>query len=236
MYGLVLLALLLACRTPADHEVYTQALHADREHAWDLCSRITDVTLRGDCQADIAGRDLRFEDCGAIEAQVWRDECWFEAAEAQSRSGDMSGALGACQRSGYAHECQDHVLGMLAMTWVAVPVPEVAERYLALRPVLPDRSLDFLFWRSYFRNRIAMGQGTTRVGCPDKDCRAAAETEVEAVVSRSLGVERKACFEPPVFAWDQDDDGHALLSRALSHACAAHPAGRWHPPVDGPPR
>lgn len=235
MPALLAILTLLGCHAEPDHALYLQALHADAADGWDTCLRIVDVPLRSECQATRAARDLQFDRCGEIATPVWKDECWFEAAEAEARAGDKEEALSACRRGGFAQECQDHVLGMLAMTWLADPVPVVADRYEALRPGLVDPSLDLLFWRHYYRNRLAQGMAMTRVGCPGRECRAAAETEVEAALSRELGPERRVCFTPHTFPWAQDEDGHALLARALTRVCEAHPTGRWHPPTGGPP-
>ena len=199
----------------------------DGRAGWSICLTVADTALRGDCQASVAAQAGWFERCGQIESKKWKDECWFEAAEFRSRGGDTTGALAACTLGGYAMQCQDHVLGMAAMAWLDLPVADVGVKFAALKVNTPGTALGFLFWRHFFRNRIAHGKPTTRVGCQHRDCRGAAETEVAAALSRAVASSRATCEALPAFAWDLDADGHRMAERAWTNACAEHPVGRY---------
>ncbi|MSP54608.1 MAG: hypothetical protein EXR69_03240 [Myxococcales bacterium] len=124
-------------------------------------------------------------------------------------------------------QCQDHVLGMVAMKWLDLPVAEIGVKFAALHVNTPGTPLGFLFWRHLFRNRIAQGKAATRVGCQDRDCRGAAETEVAAALSTAVASSRRTCLALPAFAWDTDADGHRMAERAWADACAEKPRGRF---------
>ncbi len=220
--------LLFGCAREPDHARYLRALHApDGPAGWDVCLTVADPNLRGDCQASVAAQDSYFDQCGQVNAGTWRDECWFEAAEDESRRGDMTGALVACTKSGFAMQCQDHVLGMVAVAWLDLPVAEVGVKFAALHVNAPGTSLGFLFWRHYDRTRIAEGKPITRVGCQDRDCRGAAETEVAAALSQAVAASRAVCDAIPTFAWAVDGDAQRMVQHAWTEACSDHPAGRY---------
>jgi len=73
------------------------------------CLALADGDLAGDCALAVARQASRGAEgeqeafCPRIPAGPWRDECWFEAAEARRRS-DPDQAVALCQRAGAFRE------------------------------------------------------------------------------------------------------------------------------------
>jgi hypothetical protein len=171
----------------------------------------------------------------------WRDECHFIAAEVQARGGDVDGALAACLRSTYAEQCNDHVLGIWAMSQIAADVPTIATGLEKFRPVIvAPRALNQV-WRSWFRNRIARSLVVDATACPDKDCRVAAEMEVGAAVrelQREVG-EAAFCSGPVTYpVWAANDQVRRWVDRQARRGCAEPtlqgPDGERSPPPLSP--
>ncbi|MCP4805455.1 MAG: hypothetical protein GY913_13900 [Proteobacteria bacterium] len=120
MAGLALslsLALALGCGEPvSDTEIHSALLAAplDDVHIA-ACGPIRDDALRGDCQlyaAQIMGRDASYGAyCEQVDEGVWRDECFFLAAEHDRRTGvDPHETAKTCARSGrFADDCGQHL-------------------------------------------------------------------------------------------------------------------------------
>lgn len=229
----MLLLWALACTRPAaDPALYTRALAAaDGPSGWAVCAEMADAQNRGDCETAVAASFGYFARCAEVAEGRWRDECWFEAAESQARAGERVEALGSCARSGFARQCQDHVLGMIAMGWIDRPLKEVAASFAAVRARLDDRNLPFLFWRHWFRNRIARGVPFALADCGDGACAGAAGAEIEA----ALRQQPASCAEVPAFAWDADPATHQRVLEARVRVCTPQPpdAGVWKAPAPG---
>lgn len=227
------LLLLAGCGpAPSDPTLYTRALSAaDGAAGWALCAELADDQDRGDCETAVAARFGYFARCDEVAAGRWRDECWFEAAEAQARAGDPVQALTSCGRGGFAKQCQDHILGMMAMGWIDEPLGEVVTKLAPIRSKLDDRSLPFLFWRHWFRNRIARGVAFGISACGDGACTGAASAEMEA----ALRQQPDPCAAVPVFSWDQDPDTHQRVLEARLKVCTPQPPGQgvWKAPAHG---
>lgn len=108
------LLLAAACADePEDRELYRQALGELSAEALLTCDRIVDEGLRGECRAGAAARMARKditasrEACAAIGDAVWREECFFLAADEAELIGRP--ALETCAEAGrFADRCTQH--------------------------------------------------------------------------------------------------------------------------------
>jgi len=80
------------------------------------CAEIGDADLRGDCALAVAQQEGRRPQgaisrvCPEVPEGVWRQECWFLAAEAARRRGEEEAAVELCARSGpFAEDCAQHL-------------------------------------------------------------------------------------------------------------------------------
>lgn len=212
--------------------LYARALRAeDGAAGWTLCGAIGGEADRGDCQAAVSARFSYFDRCADAATKKWQDECWFEAAESQSRAGDTLGALSACSKGSYVKECQDHLLGMLAMGWIDEPVAAVGAHFSTIKPKLEDRTLPFLFWRHFFRNRIGRAQSFVAGECPDATCASAAGAEITSLLRQSPAV----CTALPDYVWAGDPTTRQAVEDAKDRICIRQPAdgGVWKAPGPG---
>ncbi len=81
------------------------------------------------------------EACGAVEPELWRDECFFQAAEEVSMAGDLPVGLSFCGRAGFHRgACQLHLAWWARPTSLLEdegPTPDRVEAALArIRPSL----------------------------------------------------------------------------------------------------
>jgi hypothetical protein len=220
------------CAVEADHVLYARALRAeDGAAGWSTCGGIRSEIDRGDCEAAVSAQFSYFERCADAATQKWQDECWFEAAEAQSRDGDTLGALTACERGSWVKECQDHLLGMLAMGWIDEPVAAAGVHFAPIKPKLRDRTLPFLFWRHFFRNRIGREAAFVAGECPDATCASAASAEITSLLRQS----RSICTSVPEYAWATDPSTRQAVVDAKDKICTRQPAdgGVWKAPGPG---
>lgn len=220
---------------PADTDRvnYAAALHAtDADGAWTACAAIDDRDLSAECTSAAVERFGVFDRCGDVPAGRWRDECFFMAAEAQGRKGDIQGALLACQRSAYAAQCGDHLLGIYVMGQIETDVATLGRTFATLRPILAGPRIETQFWRSYFRNRIAMGREVDASACPSGVCRAAADQEVGAAVRE---IQRQAgdaawCAAERVYPdWARNAQTRGWVDAQVRRGCSGGPSG-----VSGP--
>ena len=90
------------------------AMSAD-EVTLEACDGIRDDGLRGECQmtaAQVSGGGEGFGDlCPQVDEGVWRDECFFLAAEHTRRASHDKKAAGAlCAQAGvFANDCAQHL-------------------------------------------------------------------------------------------------------------------------------
>lgn len=243
MRSAVVLALLAAgCADPsADREAYARGLRAPVfTDAWAECTRIADLDLRGDCGSAVIERYGAWESCGDLPEGRWRDECFFLASEVLGRQGDTEGALRACQRSAYAEQCNDHVLGMWAMAHLADSTAEIARGLDALRPLVVEPRAANQVWRSWFRNRLARGLVVDPTDCPDKDCRSAAQMEVAAATrerQRYAGDPSWCTTPPPPPDWATTEIVQRWIAEQITRGCQGGlggPAGIPAPPPLSP--
>lgn len=93
-----------------ERRAYLEALALaprDAEAALQACDQVRDVALHGDCQtqAVIKGR----LDCDRVHDAMWREECWFQAADEARQRGAFDAGIAACERSGrFRDNCLFH--------------------------------------------------------------------------------------------------------------------------------
>lgn len=230
-----LLAALLGCApdAPSEAAVYVAALKAPTyAEGWAACGRLVDPDRQGDCLTAVAERFTTFDDCDQVPEGRWRDECHFVAAETLGRRGDIDAAFAACARTGYRGQCEDHLLGLVAMSVVGQPFEAALAAWDSVRPRATDPRTDLHFWRAYWRNRVARALPIDASRCPPGACAGAGEQEVSAFVreqQRRTG-EGFCAAPPPTYPWAE-----AALTREWIAAQHARGCG-GAPPVEGPPR
>ncbi|MFT5684873.1 MAG: hypothetical protein ACI8RZ_005818 [Myxococcota bacterium] len=148
-----------------DRSLYAEVLRTPvpAEDALRRCQEITDSALSGDCALVVvaqAGDPGAL--CGDVPAGMWREECWFLAAEATNRDGDALGAAALCQRSGrFALDCAQHLWQTPVHTLIHGPgadafvevLPKAEALYAAWLPIMGEQT-DFSerFWTKFFGN------------------------------------------------------------------------------------
>lgn len=155
-----------------DRANYTAVLSSPRppEDALRRCAEIVDPALAGDCALVVVAQAPEPGAlCESVPAGMWREECWFLAAEATNRSGDALSAAGLCQKSGrFALDCAQHlwqtpVHGLIhgpgAVAFGEV-IPKAEALYAAWAPMMVEQT-DFeqRFWSKFFGNGFE-GQGS----------------------------------------------------------------------------
>jgi hypothetical protein len=212
--------LALGCAAPAPGAAFAQSFAAaDFLAAWDACAGIPRALDRGDCQQAAIARFDQWDDCGRVEAGVWRDECAFAAAEHLARGGDRTGGLRACRATAFADNCDDHLLDSLAMDVRDGSVGAAAAAWTSIAPEVVAANGEFDFWRSYFRVRIAAQLPVDTEECPDKECRGAARREVELAFERMPKTECTSIESLPT--WAAASMTQQWASRALGKRCGA---------------
>lgn len=125
----------MACTTPTspaeDARVFAEVLaHPTAPGAMSACGGIGDANSRGECQLKVA---LNQEDqgmaCAQVSVSLYRDECFFMAAEAARRRGAYPAAVTLCADSGvFITDCQQH-LWQGELRGVMVGTGPFTERY-----------------------------------------------------------------------------------------------------------
>lgn len=174
----LILLLLAGCRDAAAD--YRDALAApDWDAARGLCLRL-DQALAGDCLVSVLGRLGRTEraDCDVVKEQIWHEECLFQYAERAAKAGQLQAAFDACEASAYGRECSFHLVRQASE---GVLDREPAEAAAVIGPYLameaaPDAPR--LFWRAWWRDRLAKKLPVDPTGCPDDACRQGAQETI----------------------------------------------------------
>ena len=168
----MILALVLGCAPPrvdADARATYVGLVSSPtgDVAADLarCAALPDPALAGDCALVVAVA-AEPPACAQVPLALWRDECWFQAAEAANRAGDPAGAVDRCGRAGaFAAECTYHLwrqaskvasdpdplaaldaIAPVQAAWMARLDPGAAWTGVTLPGECPDRRNEALFW------------------------------------------------------------------------------------------
>lgn len=168
------LILLVSCaRGPAqDVSRYAELLGLERPGVADMarCGELSDPDLAGDCALALAprvasGQRVGMETlCERVPEGTWRDECWFQAAEAQRKHGHEQEAAELCRRAGpFINDCAQHlwqtrVHALISSRNGAPPdffgkLATAQKIYDEWSPYLADSSdLEQRFWTKYFQN------------------------------------------------------------------------------------
>ena len=100
-----------------DARLFADAMRnaADAE-SFAVCERIGDQQTRAECQFVVAtdgatkAGEAPESRCQRVPRGVWRDECWFDAAETWRRQGDGDRAGELCVKSGrFSVDCRQHL-------------------------------------------------------------------------------------------------------------------------------
>ena len=160
----------------SERALYQSLLAIERPYFEDLqrCRNLSDEALAGDCAMSIAARGSPEPGawCTEVPLGIWRDECWFKAAETAGEHGNVEQALQACSQSGaFEPHCQYHLwqheivvvtkpynLDQLAAAVAegrrlnAKWKPLVGEDFVdgALMMVAPGEGFDETFWMRFF--------------------------------------------------------------------------------------
>ena len=141
-------------------------LEADLE----ACAAIVDPALAGDCALLVVGRGSvpAEEACPRVPEGVWRDECWFVAAEARRAAGQDGSAAQLCLRAGaFRDDCGQHLWQTAVHDLIHRRGPEGFASQLSRAQALHDRWAGLLaaetdfserFWERYYSNGFE-GQG-----------------------------------------------------------------------------
>lgn len=155
-----------------DAEVY-RAVLSDRDGPVDAalrqCLSIQDAALKGDCALSVAGRaQPPGSACPDVPAGLWREECWFVAAEMVNRAGDSTRAVSFCQSAGrFQNDCAQHLwqtpvhrlIHQRGAAGFATALPQAEALYAAWAPLLAqDTDFESRFWLRFFGNGFE-GQG-----------------------------------------------------------------------------
>lgn len=176
MWGIVI----WAC-TVSDATLYTQALHEpDFDRAFSLCMRIASEQSQGDCAVAVMEHLHRREesDCQRLKPGLWQEECYFLYAERAAAEGRLREGFRACQRTDFGRECSFHLVRQGIRRVVALPPTEAADLLTAYQglPYAPD--LEFLFWKTYWRQRLEAGKAIEPNSCADEVCEVGARANV----------------------------------------------------------
>jgi hypothetical protein len=203
---LAVLALLqLSCAPTAPDAVRYQDILSDTSlptsEGLRGCAALQATPLRGDCALAVATRsDAPAAACPSVPSGLWQEECWFVAAEATNRRGDVTGAAELCGRAGrFRLDCAQHLwqtpvhrlIHTAGAAGFATALPEAEALYSAWAPVVgEDTDFSDRFWAKFFGNGFE-GQGlpiTARWCEPlPPQRRAGCETAAAAHLSRELG-------------------------------------------------
>ncbi len=180
---LVAFTLLSACTslTPSQH--YAAALAATTwDDAHGHCVAIRTEPARSDCLAaatEALGRPIA--DCADIKVDHWAQECRFQYAERTALTGDLADAFAACDGTPeYGRECSYHLIRQASHRVVDKSPDKITDPFggadFARLTRAPDA--ERLFWKAYFRERLANGVLIDPTGCPTQACTDGAQDEI----------------------------------------------------------
>lgn len=242
---LPLIAALIGCRADpiADLERY-EAVLASREGDWEAqlrrCAAIRDQALAGDCALVVITRTAAAENsapearCDRVPEGVWRDECYFLAAEAWRRQQPARAAKLCGQSGAFAPDCAQHLWQSSIYAAIHDAGPGAFAERLPTAQRIYDHWARFLgerdeftdrFWERYYQN------GFDRSGVDLAAC----EALPEAQAARCVAAGEKLVLQELAPRLDRADAWDAFC--ALSPATSDN-AGHWlhltpHPDLDG---
>jgi len=135
-----------------------------------ICEDLSSASARGDCGLVVAYRAAVADPAGAaegalceqVEAGTWRQECYFQTAEALARKGDREAAAALCLSAGpFRDDCGQHLWQTQVHTLLqgagssgfARAMPRAREIYGSWDPLLGEQT-DFRdrFWRRFYHD------------------------------------------------------------------------------------
>ncbi|MFZ5481314.1 MAG: hypothetical protein ACOZNI_31430 [Myxococcota bacterium] len=183
------------CAAPTDAERLAVALAAPTfAEARAGCEDLADPgpCLVAASERHAAGR----ADCDAVADPLWRDECVFRYAERAAKAGERDAAVAACEATRFGRECTFHLIREGAR---AVLREDVATATAAIDPwravrLAPDAPR--LFWKTWFRERLAAKIPVDPTPCADEDCRGGARDAVYTTMAAVARATEGFCEAP----------------------------------------
>ena len=198
-------------RSPAEDVTAYTALVAqkapDPGRDFSACRKIGDENLAGDCALVVAERVAMVRQqppdtwCGQVPSGIWREECWFQAAEQERRGGRESVAAKLCVKAGpFQNDCAQHLWQTKVYRVIhgqpgqrpdfAGNMAAALAIYNEWAPYLTDTSdLETRFWEKFFQNGFE-GAGEVNLAWCD-DLSAADKTRCHAA-ARELVIREMA--------------------------------------------
>lgn len=151
--------------------------------AHEHCVAIPAEPARSDCLATISERhDRPVADCAEIGVDHWAQECRFQFAERAAAAGKLDEAFAACDGTPeFGRECSYHLIRQVSRRVLDKSPAEVGDPFAGTGDYgklqrAPDALR--LFWKGYFRERLANNVLIDPTGCRDKACIAGARDEM----------------------------------------------------------
>jgi hypothetical protein len=143
----------------------------------------------GACVVAVAEAHGRLEraDCDVVTDALWKDECVFRYAERAAKAGQRDAAVAACESTRFGRECTFHLIREGARGVLKEDVPTASAAIDPWRAVRLAPDAPRLFWRTWFRERLAAGTPVDPAGCADEDCLTGAR---EAIYTTMAAVAR----------------------------------------------
>ena len=185
LLAILILGLSACSESPA--LAYARGLHAETyADAFSACGGAGD--LESDCKTATIERFQRYEDCDRMPQP---GECHFRHAEVLGQGGAVREGIQACAKAGpYAGECDEHLLGMLAM--MGHSPQEAADAFATVEPDLRMGDARMHFYRIWFRYQLNQGIRPDLEQCPDLACKRAGRQTFRA----ARMVEEESPVEP----------------------------------------
>lgn len=138
--------------------------------------------LADDCKLTLIERFDHYQDCDLL---LKPGECHFRYAELTAREGkDVFAGLKECRKAEpFGGECDEHLLGMLAMMGATLPEAEANFAHAKADLVMTDPRPHYL--RLWFRHQYDLGRTPSDAQCSDAICRKAARHEAQSAAHRS---------------------------------------------------
>ncbi len=173
---------LAGCSSPSTSESYASALGAETyDAAHTHCVAISEEPTRSDCLVAISERhEQAISVCAEVAVDTWAQECRFQFAERAAKAGDLESAFAACDSTQrFGRECSYHLIREVARTVIDRPPAEVGDRAAPYAKLTRAPDAERLFWKAYFRERLASGVAIDPTGCPTPRCFEGAREEMQ---------------------------------------------------------
>lgn len=180
-----MISILLACvSSVSDAEIYTELVSLEEPNAEIHlleCRSLQSESLQGDCQLAVAVHAAKAQKmppetwCPDIDDPVWREECFFQAAEYWNEQEDPARAAMLCAKAGkFQTDCSQHLWqrALRALTWrsgsrkFAENLSTAEEIYAGWMPLLESsEDVQVRFWRRYYEGGFEREQALRPGDC-----------------------------------------------------------------------